>query len=84
MIGATFGRHRDGVDVLRQRGAADEAALRLQHLAGDVGEHQRMPVLVQEFMRDVARVLLADVGQPVLDRRIGLEKQRARPASADR
>ena len=77
-------RHRDGVDVLRQRGAADEAALRLQHLAGDVGEHQRMPVLVQVFVRDVARVLLADVRQPVLERRIGHENTARRPASADR
>ena len=70
-----IGRHRHRVDVLGQCGAADVAALRLRHLAGDVGKHQRMPVLVEIFVRDVACVLLPDVLQSGLEGRIGLKEQ---------
>ena len=36
-----------------------------------------MPILVQVLVRDIAGVLLADLGQPVLERRVGSEEQRA-------
>ena len=69
-------RHRDRVYVLGQRGAADEPAFGLRHLAGNVDEHQRLPGLVEVFVCDIALVVLSDVLQSCLDGRIGLEEQR--------
>ena len=61
--------------TLRERRAANVAALRFQHLAGDVGEHQRMPVLIEILVRDVPGVLFADIGQAVFQRRMCLEER---------
>ena len=83
-IGTIRGGTDDGVDVLGQRRAADVAALRLGHLRGDVGEHHRVPVPVQVFVGEIARILLAHVLQPGLQRGIGLEEQRAGRLAAGR
>ena len=46
-------RRRFGRDVFMQGGAAQGVALRLGHGVSDIGEAQRVPILREEFKRDV-------------------------------
>ena len=64
---------RDRIDILVQRGAADELAFFPGHRVHDRDGHQRMPVGVQQFMREIAAILLGETIEPSFDRGIGGE-----------